>query len=235
MPAPPIAHLLREALDDAAAVLLPVECAGCGSPDRALCRACRGALGPDPVLRGVDGLPVWAALRYEGVARRVLLALKESGRTDLARHLAPAIVAAVRRVPPGVELCLVPSSRRGHRRRGYDPLRMIAARGGLRVRRLLVRTRDAASQKTLGIAARSENAAGSLRARRDLTGRRIVIVDDVVTSGATLRESRRALLAAGAEVLGAAVIATTPRRLDPWTDLGGSPRPMPGDTGAGAD
>ena len=81
---------------DAMAVLLPVSCAGCGEADRALCGACRGQLAPEPVLRSLDdGTPVWAALAYDGVVRRVILGLKEQGRTDVARALAVSFASAV--------------------------------------------------------------------------------------------------------------------------------------------
>lgn len=85
---------LRDALLDALAVLLPVECAGCGADDRALCDECGAALAADVSCRDVGGLRVWSGLRYDGVARSVVLALKRDGRTDAARALAPALAAA---------------------------------------------------------------------------------------------------------------------------------------------
>jgi predicted amidophosphoribosyltransferase len=116
-------------------------------------------------------------------------------------------------VPPGrVELCPVPPSRRSWRRRGYDPVRMLVRHAGLRAPRLLRVSRRGGAQKALGVDARAANAAGSLRARRPLPGRRVILVDDVVTSGATLGEAARAVRAAGGEVLAAVALASTPRR-----------------------
>ena len=74
---------------------------------------------------------------------------------------------------------------------------------------LLVLARRGADQAHLGREARRANAAGSMRAC-DAAGRRVLLVDDVVTTGATLSEAARALAAAGATVLGAATLASTP-------------------------
>ena len=67
--------LIRESLLDAAAVVLPVRCAGCGRPDRSLCDDCGEALRPAARVADAGGVPVSSALPYEGVARRVKLIL----------------------------------------------------------------------------------------------------------------------------------------------------------------
>jgi predicted amidophosphoribosyltransferase len=80
---------LRDALLDALAVLLPVDCAGCGAADRSLCPVCVPALQPHPQWRVLaDGTRVVSALEYDGVVRRAILQFKEHGRTDVARALA---------------------------------------------------------------------------------------------------------------------------------------------------
>ena len=86
----------RDAILDAWAVLFPVECAGCGGPDRGLCADCARALAPRPARHSTSsGLEVWTALEYADVARRVLLAFKEQERTDVASHLAVPFAAAI--------------------------------------------------------------------------------------------------------------------------------------------
>ena len=91
---------------------------------------------------------------------------------------------------------------------------LVARRAGLRTERLLTVARVAADQRGLDREARRRNVANSLRAHH-AAGLRIVVIDDVVTTGATLEEAARALRASGAEVIGAATIAATARRIAP--------------------
>jgi len=218
---PTIPSPLRDAILDAMAVLLPVSCAGCGVDDRALCGTCRGELAPEPFLRSLDdGTPVWAALAYDGVVRRVILGLKEQGRTDVARALAVSLASAVShavlhaadQAPGQLELVVPPVSRASFRRRGYDPVRLLTRAAALpRPARVLVNLHERASQKTLDRSERGTNLAGSMGAYRALHGRRFLVLDDVITTGATLSEVIRSLREGGAEVVGAAVVAATPR------------------------
>lgn len=127
----------------------------------------------------------------------------------------------------GLPVLLVPapSSRRARRERGHDPVRDLARgcaamvrRRGLDVRPVpaLVHDRRVADQARLGARDRSRNLAGAVRVATswagEVEGRLCLLVDDVVTSGATLLECARALRHAGATVLGAATVAATPRR-----------------------
>jgi predicted amidophosphoribosyltransferase len=207
--------VLRNALLDALAILLPVDCAGCGAPDRGVCDECRRALAPDPSVRAVGAVRVWAGLRYELVGRRVILALKEDGRTDVARVLAVPLGAALDRAlddaPRAAELAPVPSSRAAYRRRGYDPVRVLLRRTGYSPARILAPARASRDQKALGVADRAENRAGAFVATRRLDGRTFVIVDDVLTTGATIADAARAIEAAGGVVAGAATLAFTPK------------------------
>jgi predicted amidophosphoribosyltransferase len=212
---------VRGALRDALALVLPVGCAGCDQPDVDLCDDCSAALLPTPRRREIAGigagerLVVWSALDFDGIPGRVIRALKEDGRTGLARALAPALASAFAASGEhGVVIVPIPTSRAAFRRRGYRVVELVAARAGVRVERLR-HTRRTADQRGLDHARRQQNVAGSLRSRH-AAGLRVLVLDDVVTTGATLAEAARALRAAGAEVVGAVAIAATPRRSRGW-------------------
>ncbi len=199
---------MRDVFLDALAVLLPVDCAGCGAPDRSVCAACLVALAQEPVVTALEGVEVRSALRYEGVVRSLILSFKENGRTDAASALARTWRPLL---PPALELAAVPPSSRGLRQRGYDPVALLVRKGGRRPSSVLRLTRATESQKALGVAGRAGNRAGSLSAIGDLRGRRFAIVDDVVTTGATIVEAARAIRVAGGEVVSAVALAATPR------------------------
>ncbi|MFJ3881976.1 ComF family protein [Streptomyces sp. NPDC090077] len=227
---------MREWWRELAGLVLPADCAGCGAARVLLCGACRGALSgagagrvrPAARRAGPSGLPaVYAGARYEDAVRAVVLAHKERGALPLAGPLGTALAAAVARAggggaAGGAELVLVPvpSARRAVRARGHDPARRIAlaASGRLRgcgaaarVAPVLRLRRAVADQAGLGARERWENLAGALEvlpgAAVLAAGARIVLVDDVITTGATLAEAARALRAAGLRAEAAAVVA----------------------------
>jgi ComF family protein len=141
------------------------------------------------------------------------------------RGLAPGPIAAVeelvaravQRTPgPGPALVVpVPLHPRRLRSRGFNPALIVASAvarraGAPLAPTALARVRDTPSQTGLDAAARRRNLRGALRARRSVPPR-VWIVDDVITTGATLREAARALLGAGAESVVAVCAARTPR------------------------
>ncbi|RKT36373.1 putative amidophosphoribosyltransferase [Microbacterium sp. AG1240] len=203
--------VIRRALADALAFVLPVECAGCEAEDVALCGECLVALEPEPQCREIDGVAVWSGVRFEGRAARVVRTLKEEGRTALARPLGAALGAALAALPDGAAFVPVPTSTASMRRRGYRVPELLLRRAGVPVHRALRIVRATGDQRALGIDDRRANVERSLIAT-GVEGRRVVVVDDVVTTGATLGEAVRALRAAGADVVGAATAAATPRR-----------------------
>jgi predicted amidophosphoribosyltransferase len=225
----------RAAIAALADLVLPRTCAGCGVPGRALCRVCALLLArPRPAAprRFPWGFPpTVAAGAYAGPVRPAVLAFKERGRSELAvplgAALALAVVALVTAVPgplPSVALVPIPSSREALRSRGRDHVRELTARAVMELRaagvpaaesRLLRRRGRARDSAGLSTAQRRANLAGTFERSADLpAGALLILVDDVVTTGATLTEAASVLAADGPEdgspVL-AAVVATTPR------------------------
>ena len=199
-------------------VLAPPLCTGCRRPTErtaVFCPTCRRALqylGPTPV--ALAGIHVWAPLAYEGPARAVVRRLKFDGATALAVHMAAAIVA---NAPAGLlehPLVPVPSPPGRRRRRGFCQAELladaVAARTGLPVLQLLERTGDARRQVGR---ARSDRLRKPPRFAALQAGvGQVVLVDDVVTTGATLGACARALREAGCTCEKALAYARTPVR-----------------------
>ncbi|GAA2174219.1 ComF family protein [Agrococcus versicolor] len=207
---------MHDAVREALGVLWPRACAGCGAPDRGVCAACAAAFAGVHVEHR-DGVAVRWAATYDGAARAVVLAAKEEGRPSALRVLAAALArlvaatAADAGAGDGVLAVLVPASREGTRRRGFVPVRILARRARLPAVELVqVEERQ---QKRRARADRLRHAGLRVRSRdaARLRGARVVVVDDVATTGATLREAVRAARLAGAEVVGAVVVARVPR------------------------
>lgn len=160
------------------------------------------------------GLTVAWGLEYRFEVRRVVIAFKQQGRLRLGPRLAPALRAALSEVDAaatGASLVVpVPASASGLRRRGYDPMGILLRDAGLGPDPRLLVSVGGGPQKRLDRVQRQRERQGTLRCRADLSGRRVVIVDDVVTTGSTLLEAQRALAERGAHVVGAACVASTP-------------------------
>lgn len=228
---------------DLVELVLPRTCGGCGVPGRgSVCPLCTEALGaatPGPAVPSPApaGFPRTTALGpYDGVLRELLLAYKERGRHDLARPLGSLLGAVVSTVVHSGPLVLVPvpSTARAARARYGDHLARLTVyaartlrRGGWRVavgRPLQAVPRpDSTALDRAGRARAAEQAfrvrpAGLRRAGgawNRAGGARVVLLDDIVTTGATLAAVSAVLSAAGLVPYGAAVLAATQLRAAP--------------------
>lgn len=227
---------LLTALVDA---LLPGDCVGCHRPGPPLCPGCAPELQRPPRLcwptPAPPGLPRPVAVAaYDGVVRAALLGYKEQGLHALTGPLSAALAAAITAVVAGsgsagpVVLVPMPSSRARLRDRGEDVVARLARRAarqiGTRANRprvlpALRLVRPVADSSGLTAEARHHNLAGAMAVRRAalprLGGATVVLVDDLVTTGATLAVAAAALRAHGVDPVGAALIAATTRRRPP--------------------
>ena len=199
-------------------LVLPLECGGCGLASTRWCEQCAVALtvrADEPHLaspRLDPGVPVFSLGRYAGPRRRAILGLKERGRTDLTAPLGRALGQGIAHLETwgildrSVTLVPAPTRRIAARRRGGDPVTRIARVAWPEVVQALrsrAFTRDSVG---LSVPDRQRNVANRVRLVRPVDGP-VVLVDDIITTGATATESVRVLQTAGAAVLAVLTLA----------------------------
>lgn len=242
MLAPVLSPVLGPVLAPVLDLLLGSHCLGCERPGRLWCPACAAAhpgtprlVWPDPTPPGLA--PPYAAARYAGAVRELVLGHKEHAMLALARPLGELLATAVgaalaaepARVPGPVLLVPVPSRASSVRGRGHDATRRMTLEAARSLGRAghdvhvvgLLRLRGGVvDQSGLDAAQRSANLRGAMacdgarlaRAARRHVRARVVVCDDVLTTGATVREAQRALEDSGVEVTALASVAATRRR-----------------------
>jgi ComF family protein len=216
-------------------VLLPPRCVGCGRRGFEVCDDCLGTirpLGPNVCPRCSAPSPggrtcrfcaqhpgqvraVVAGQAYEGAVRAAILAFKYRGRTRLAPFLAHLLASPLDHRPLTIDLVVpVPLSKRRLQERGFNQAEMLArplaeAHGWALCADALVRERDTQQQTRLSSGDRWTNVSGAFAASDPalVDGQRILLVDDVCTTGATLEACASPLLRAGAEGVWALVVA----------------------------
>jgi predicted amidophosphoribosyltransferase len=192
-----------------ASLVFPRWCIGCERGDVLLCERCarRGGQAQTTVLGGIT---MRAALPYDGLLRAAVVEFKH-GRRGFAGDLA-ALVAPL--LEPGITLVPIPTTRRRIAQRGFDQTvllaRMLERRCGIEIADILRRPGNAAQHGR----SRSERLAASGRfaasPRTRAFAGKLVLFDDVRTTGATLLDAARALREGGYDVRDAVTLAWTP-------------------------
>ncbi|TDT33750.1 ComF family protein [Naumannella halotolerans] len=234
-----IATAVRHGLELAADLLLGARCCACSRPAIGLCMPCLGAVRaevPHPVVPrpAPPGWPLCVgAGTYRGPAARAVVAYKDRGALTLAPVLGGRLALAVAELlvradgwdpAVGVALVPMPSARAAVRRRGLDATTVLARQAAARlrrvsgmrhrqvgVRRLLRQRSGVVDQSGLSSSQRVANLRGALRTRSSPTALEpgLIVVDDVVTTGASIAEAVATLRRAGWPVIGAATVTAT--------------------------
>lgn len=206
-----VTEYLGSAIRGLRSLVFPPECPLCHLQDSEGCPECIASWTGAPTIRVIDAIPVFSPVRYDFRARSVVLAAKERGERLARNFLVEAISSVVRGIDPGNSLALVaiPTSKRALRKRGDDFLARVVdevvAKEPMRLRRfsLLDFTFQVEDQSGLSMRERERNLIGSLEISKqglasfaNLPHRPpLVIIDDVLTTGSTMRAAIAALRA----------------------------------------
>ena len=192
---------------------VPTWCISCKAVGSLYCEQCRSKLNVDEHQVTRADFTGWSAFVLDPQVANLVLAFKDRGRTALAPYLARQLIGPLGNFNrEGLQIAALPTSRSALSRRGFDAgallVRALSKESGLPMaKRLLSLKRQPADQRLLAASQRAANLFESMSANPG--GGRVLIVDDIVTTGASLLEARRALVCAGFEVVGFLTVAET--------------------------
>lgn len=197
-------------------LIFPSRCLGCRQLGIGICSTCRASWHPHIYRSSIStvnySFPVYSAVAYSPVAQKVLLGAKEGALHDADRLIHQALTHSLAYFYSEVgiaDLVPIPSRKMNTRKRGRDFILEqtyeVSRAPLVRVRAILTHSRKVKDQTTLNSSSREINLSQSMRCanREESSNIPVIIIDDLVTSGATLREAGRALHGAGYTVIGA--------------------------------
>lgn len=186
-------------------LLFPVHCFGCGVLGIEICSVCRRYWNPHFYIQNIEGMQIYSAIRYSPIAKAVVINAKENSIKIADELIINALHICLKRLPTSVLrraiLIPVPGSRRAIRKRGRDFILEItnelSLRSGIPVVTGMKIKRNLLDQSRLSAVDRKRNIHGNFAFSyaagfSEIKGE-LILVDDLVTTGATLLEARRAL------------------------------------------
>ena len=188
-------------------LIFPQRCIGCMQLGPTICSQCRLSWHPHIFRTHVDNLPVTSSILYSPIAARILVAAKEANRRSADTLIIDAMQHILENYKGDVAnltIIPMPSSKKAIRKRGRNFIEFVCEELNVSYSNILFHTRSVKDQSGLNAQERRSNLVGafglenSMRIYGD-----IVLIDDVVTTGSTLREARRALSAGGLQVTAA--------------------------------
>jgi ComF family protein len=192
-------------------LIFPSTCIVCEKKPKPVCLGCR----PLTEIGQISGFgfPVFYAHTHQGAIEQLISGYKDQQLTSLEKTLAESVVKLFSQLDfTDIDAVLVPArNTKNYRKRGFDPARSLAQRA-LRVSEISVpvynlsSARHRSDQRGLGRYQRRENVSGSMKLASSKPGK-VVLFDDVMTTGSTISEMARACRDAGAEAAFCCVLA----------------------------
>ncbi len=196
------------AFSELSQLLFPSRCFGCQKLGPSICSDCRSSWHSHYYRTKFDSLTVHSSLLYTPTASKIILAAKESGMKKADELIIDALCLALQRSKLDTRvsrLVPIPSSKLSQRRRGrsfiVDLVESISHKTGIEMIDCLELSRRVKDQSGLHRQERATNLAGAFRLSSQVRGE-LILVDDVVTTGATLREAFRAVNSQGFHAIG---------------------------------
>ena len=205
-------------------LVYPPKCLLCDkkTENDSLCQSCKKSWKPCPYNLKDFNFPTYASIPYNRVAMKIVLLAKEEGNRSAQELLATAIKTSIARIisssGKGISLVPIPTSWKPYRRRGLNPILELALRTchqmkssnqEINIAQILEVRKSLQDQTGLNNLERLRNLAGAFQVKSQIDrdsyeSRPLIVIDDVVASGSTLREAVRALKERNLTVIGAA-------------------------------
>ena len=199
---------------DLSQLIFPSRCFGCQRLGPSICSGCRSSWHPHYYKSNLGTFKVHSALIYTPISSKIILAAKESGQNGADELIIQSIIHVLNKNKIDTNLARlvpIPSSKASQRRRGrsfmVDLVTQISERTGIPMLDCLQLSRRVLDQSRLDRDQRAENLDGAFSLSCHARGE-LILIDDVVTTGATLREGFRAVNSQGFQAIGSVSAVT---------------------------